>query len=109
MTKKDLQDAKELGVESVQPLFSRISEKMINWCQASGMKVRVWGVSGPMQMRNLISKGVDGIITDYPDTLNKILVKMREKRSPKKPERRLPEAVKNAFPILTQKRTGPAR
>ncbi len=44
-----------------------------------GLKVIVWTVNAPEQMRTLIDMGVDGIITDYPDRLRAV---MRERKMP---------------------------
>lgn len=38
-----------------------------------GIKVIVWTVDAPDEMAKLIDMGVDGIITDYPDRLRKVL------------------------------------
>jgi glycerophosphoryl diester phosphodiesterase len=38
-----------------------------------GIKVTVWTVNEPEEMAKFIDMGVDGIITDYPDRLRKVL------------------------------------
>jgi glycerophosphoryl diester phosphodiesterase len=38
-----------------------------------GLPVTVWVVNDPEEMRHLIDAGVDGITTDRPDVLNKVL------------------------------------
>lgn len=41
--------------------------------QRAGVKVNVWTVNDPVTMRQLLALGVDGIITDTPDVLRKII------------------------------------
>jgi glycerophosphoryl diester phosphodiesterase len=44
-----------------------------------GIKVLVWTVNDPAEMAQLIDQDVDGIITDYPDRLRKVLIE-KERR-----------------------------
>ncbi len=39
-----------------------------------GLKVLVWTVNSETAMRDLIDLGVDGIVTDFPDRLRKVLI-----------------------------------
>ena len=39
----------------------------------AGLQVVAWTINEPEQMRHLIATGVDGIITDYPDRLLRVL------------------------------------
>lgn len=49
------------------PNFRLISKKDIAYCHEQGMKVVPWTVNTLKDMKQLVEKGVDGIITDYPD------------------------------------------
>ncbi|MCE7994618.1 MAG: glycerophosphodiester phosphodiesterase [Roseivirga sp.] len=49
------------------PNFRLISKKDIAYCHQRGMKVVPWTVNTVKNMQQLVEKGVDGIITDYPD------------------------------------------
>ncbi|MBH1964061.1 MAG: glycerophosphodiester phosphodiesterase [Comamonadaceae bacterium] len=51
------------------PNFASINEAAVKSAQAIGVKVVPWTVNEPADMRRLISWGVDGIISDYPDRL----------------------------------------
>lgn len=51
------------------PNFASINEAAVKAAQAIGVKVVPWTVNEPADMRRLISWGVDGIISDYPDRL----------------------------------------
>jgi glycerophosphoryl diester phosphodiesterase len=46
-----------------------------------GMKVYVWTINDPIQMSVMMSRGVDGIITDEPALANQ-LKRLRDKLSP---------------------------
>jgi len=50
-----------------------VSAEAIRLAQELGLSVNVWTVNDPVRMRELIKMGVDGIITDYPDRLRKVL------------------------------------
>ena len=45
------------------------------------MKIYVWTVNDPVQMSVMMSRGVDGIITDKPALVRKVL-ELREHLSP---------------------------
>ena len=59
----------ELGFtpEVYSPYFKLIGEKDIQLCHDMGMKVVPWTINKVEDMQRMINKGVDGIITDYPD------------------------------------------
>ena len=42
--------------------------------RALGLKVLVWTVNDPSDMRDFVDLGVDGIVTDYPDVLRAVLI-----------------------------------
>lgn len=50
-----------------------VSAEAVRLAQELGLSVNVWTVNDPVRMRELINMGVDGIITDYPDRLRKVL------------------------------------
>ena len=41
--------------------------------RANGLKILPWTVNDPADMARLIDAGVDGIITDYPDRLRRVM------------------------------------
>ncbi|MEF2278574.1 glycerophosphodiester phosphodiesterase [Deinococcus sp. YIM 134068] len=55
------------GITVVTPAFVRAMH-------ARGVAVQVWTINDPEEMRRLTRMGVDGIITDRPDMLSKVLV-----------------------------------
>ena len=50
-----------------------LSPSLIELAHSLNMRVDVWTVNSPEVMREVISMGVDGVITDYPDRLISIL------------------------------------
>jgi glycerophosphoryl diester phosphodiesterase len=52
-----------------------VTPEMIEFFHGEDIKVIPWTVNDTTEMQNLINLGVDGIITDYPDRLIKILSK----------------------------------
>jgi len=53
-----------------------ITAEQIKEAHDLGLEVKVWTVSASEQMESLIQMGADGIITDYPDRLRKVLKKL---------------------------------
>ncbi len=54
---------------------------MINHAHKQRMKVYVWTVNDPVQMSVMMSRGVDGIITDEP-ALARQVMELRKQLSP---------------------------
>jgi glycerophosphoryl diester phosphodiesterase len=50
-----------------------ITTAVVDKAHHAGLQVVAWTINEPEQMRRLISEGVDGIITDYPDRLLEVL------------------------------------
>jgi glycerophosphoryl diester phosphodiesterase len=58
---------------SYGPAFTVISGDMINYCHSIGIKVFGWTVNEASDMHKLIDLGIDGIISDYPDRVKKVI------------------------------------
>ncbi|GAA1555208.1 hypothetical protein GCM10009804_10090 [Kribbella hippodromi] len=50
-----------------------VTADMVKSAHQAGMKVIPWTVDDPATMQSLIDKGVDGLITDYPDRLRSVV------------------------------------
>jgi glycerophosphoryl diester phosphodiesterase len=50
-----------------------VSEEILAKAHSEGLKVYVYTVNEPEQMRRWIALGVDGIFTNYPDRLAALL------------------------------------
>jgi glycerophosphoryl diester phosphodiesterase len=46
---------------------------LIQAARGRGLKTHVWTINDEARMRELIAAGIDGIITDRPDVLLKVL------------------------------------
>jgi len=55
------------------PLARNVTAARIAETHGLGMTVLPWTVNEPVEMRRLIDAGVDGIITDYPDRLRRVM------------------------------------
>ncbi len=59
--------------EACHPGYARVDARYAAWARRRGYRVNVWTVDDPNEMRRLIDLGVDGIITNVPDILHRVL------------------------------------
>ena len=64
---------KQVNADAIHPNYYAINEEIIKNCNAAGVLVNPFTVNDENTMKRLIAAGVDGIITNYPDKLKKIL------------------------------------
>jgi glycerophosphoryl diester phosphodiesterase len=67
---------KAAGGDSWSPYHGEVDAAAIRLAHELGLRVTVWTVNDPGRMRELIALGVDGIITDYPDRLRRVLIEL---------------------------------
>lgn len=58
---------------ALHPHFSMVTREFVAWAHQCGYHVNTWTVDEPDVARRLIGWGVDGIITNKPDVLRKIV------------------------------------
>ena len=58
------------------PYYGETTREQVREAQALGLKVVVWTVNEPADLRRMIEWRVDGIISDYPDQLRKVAGEM---------------------------------
>jgi glycerophosphoryl diester phosphodiesterase len=58
--------------EIYSPYYLTVSRKTVRQCHGHHMKLIPWTVNDVSAMRRLVRLGVDGIITDYPDKIEKV-------------------------------------
>lgn len=56
-----------------QGALTVVDRRMIAYARNRGIEVHVWTVDDPAQMHRLLDLGVDGIMTDHPDVLKRVL------------------------------------
>ena len=64
---------KAAGGRIWSPLYSDIDQHAVNEAHGLGLTVVVWTVNDPEAMGHLLDMGVDGIISDRPDVLRKVV------------------------------------
>lgn len=67
------QYAKQLDAYAIHPLFYSIRPELVTLSHGAGIKVNPYTVDQVSDLKRMIQCGVDGIITNYPDRLLKIL------------------------------------
>jgi len=65
--------APELRVDALHPGFRLATPEHIAWAHRHGFGLTVWTVNDEIEMRRLIALEVEGITTDYPDRLARLL------------------------------------
>ena len=61
------------GVEAYHPQFHMLTEEETADLRAHGVQLNTWTVNEPEDIRAMIARGVDGIISNFPDRVGTIL------------------------------------
>ena len=64
---------KAAGCDIWSPFWRNVTPERVREARALGLAVLPWTVNEPADMEMLIDAGVDGLITDYPDRLRRVL------------------------------------
>jgi glycerophosphoryl diester phosphodiesterase len=70
--KKVIDTARYVGASYVSPHYGYINSQFVEYAHSQNLKVLVWTVNTKEEMKRLHDLGVDGIISDYPDTLKEL-------------------------------------
>lgn len=66
--------AEYVGADALHPLFySVLNEQIVKSIKNAGFLINAYTVNEEIYMKKLIQLGIDGIITNYPDKLKKVL------------------------------------
>jgi glycerophosphoryl diester phosphodiesterase len=65
--------ALRVGADTILPRANRVTARLIAQAARRDLKVVTWTVNSPRQMKQLISMGLDGIMTDFPARLASLL------------------------------------
>jgi glycerophosphoryl diester phosphodiesterase len=68
--------AMRVGARQLAARGDLITPALVDKAHQEGLQVVTWTINEPEQMRRLISAGVDGMMTDYPDRLVGVLDSM---------------------------------
>jgi glycerophosphoryl diester phosphodiesterase len=61
------------GGKTWSPYSGDLSDSALKEARALGLRVVVWTVNEPPQIRSMLDRGVDGIISDRPDLVRRIM------------------------------------
>ena len=64
--------ARSIGATVLSPRSADVTDALIRRAHQDGMSVVPWTVDDRAEMGSLIDRGVDGIISDYPDVLREV-------------------------------------
>ena len=65
--------AKKLNVYSINISKELVTKEMVNLAHKNNLKVYVYTINSPSQMRKMIDFGVDAVFSDYPELMLEIL------------------------------------
>ena len=65
--------AKLIGADALHPMDCYVNKQYVKAAHEAGIKVNVWTVNSESAITRFIKAGVDGIITDCPDRVRKIM------------------------------------
>ena len=63
--------AKKIKAIAINPYFKDLNQKNIEKIQSTGLKVFPYTINELDDIERMIKLGVDAIITDYPERINK--------------------------------------
>jgi glycerophosphoryl diester phosphodiesterase len=78
---------KSFGAKALSPVHTMTTKELVTEARGQGLAVIPWTVDEESRMHEVIDTGIDGLITDYPDRLRKVL-KERGFKLPKRYPRR---------------------
>ena len=70
---------KSYGIECYHPHFAMITDETAKEMKENGIKINTWTVNDENTMKDLISKGVDILIGNYPDLTKKVIEEIYKK------------------------------
>ena len=72
-TLRNMKIAEELNVDVVVPKYQLVNRNFLRSCRRLGFKVFVWTVNRAIDVVKFYRLGVDGIVTDYPCMVKRII------------------------------------
>ncbi len=65
--------AREVGAVSLHPYWRFTGRRLVDAAHAAGLAVYPWTVNRERDLRRVVALGVDGVITNHPDRLVRVL------------------------------------
>ena len=65
--------ALELNADGINPLFYTLEPEIVESAHSENLLIYPWTVNFEDSVKDLLALGVDGIITDYPDMVRKVI------------------------------------
>lgn len=75
-----IEKAQKIGVRQILPRADLVTRELLSEARDAGPQVVTWTVNEPAQMERLISLGVNGIMSDYPDRLRETVERVCGKK-----------------------------
>lgn len=66
-------EARAVGAGTLALKSNLVTKEVVEQAHRSGLRLFVWTVNGVIDMRKMLTLGVDGIITDYPKRLHQTM------------------------------------
>ncbi len=66
-----LSSAKALGLWAIHPNHAYVTDEMVRAAHAAGLQVNTWTANEPVEIARLVSLGVDGIMSNWPERVPK--------------------------------------
>ena len=60
------------------PYFKLVDNNLVHFCRRNNMKLIPWTINKKNDVFTILEYGVDGIITDYPEKIKKILSEFQD-------------------------------
>ncbi len=71
--------AEQVGADALHPMYEYVTEEMVTAAHKRGYVVHPWTINDPVQLEQWHKYGVDGITSDYPDSLSGVLRVLNKK------------------------------
>jgi glycerophosphoryl diester phosphodiesterase len=65
--------ARSVDAQVLEPHWSFVDSEAVAAARAAGLRVSTWATSDPVELRRLLQSGLDGIATNHPDVLVRML------------------------------------
>ncbi len=66
-------DAARVGARQIAPHHKLLTKELVDAAHRSYIQVVTWTVNDPEEMKAALATGVNGVMTDYPDRLAKVI------------------------------------